>query len=120
MTRKVYHIIQTCLSILYFTLQSVGLPAKQGLFRNMSNTVVKCKEFLCWTDNEDELTKLQSMSVCPVSVKNQKLFYEVEIDEKKKLLSPQEILVHIYQKLYGELASNKFFFSISFLNHVVH
>ncbi len=78
----------------------------------MSSTVVKCKELLCWTDNEDELTKLQSTSVCPVIVKNRKLFYEVEVDEKKKLMSPEEILVHIYQKLYG-----RFFHQINSLKN---
>nr|WHV00579.1 Hsp70-14 [Daphnia magna] len=79
---------------------AVGLPAKQGLFRNMSNSVVKCKELLCWNGEESELTKLQSTSVCPVIVKNKKLLYEVEVDEKKKFFSPEDILVHIYKKLY--------------------
>lgn len=68
----------------------------------MSNSVVKCKELLCWNGEEAELTKLQSTSVCPVIVKNKKLLYEVEVDEKKKFFSPEDILVHIYKKLYGK------------------
>lgn len=86
---------------LEIALQAVGLPAKQGLFRNMSSTVVKCKELWCWNGKEEELAKLQSTSVCPVIIKNNKLLYEVEMDEKKKLFSPEDILVHIYRKLYG-------------------
>ena len=54
---------------------------------------------------------MQSTSVCPVVVKNKKLFYEVEMDDKKKLFSPEDILVHIYRKLYGELLFKKFFFA---------
>lgn len=68
----------------------------------MSSTVVRSKELFSWNGNEEEIQALQAISVCPVSVKNQKLFYEVEMDEKKKLMTPEEILVHIYQKLYGE------------------
>ena len=67
----------------------------------MSSTVVKCKELLCWNGKEEELAKLQSTSVCPIIIKNNKLLYEVEMDEKKKLFSPEDILVHIYRKLYG-------------------
>lgn len=69
----------------------------------MSNSVVKCKELLSWNGEEEEFAKLRSTSVCPVIIKNKKLFYEVEVDEKKKQFSPEDILVHIYKKLYGEL-----------------
>lgn len=82
--------------------QAVGLPAKQGLFRNMSTTAVKCKELFFYNTNVEESDHLQSLSSCPIVVKNGKLFYEIEVDEKKKHISPQEILVHIYRKLYGK------------------
>jgi molecular chaperone DnaK (HSP70) len=94
--------------IIFIPFQSVGLPAKQGLFRNTSNTVVQCKEFLIWNKDEEEelLPKLQALSVCPVIVKNGKLFYEVEMNEKTKQISPEEVLIHIYRKLYGSIAKN--------------
>ena len=90
------------------SLQAVGLPAKQGLFRNVSSTVTQCKALLDWQGNEADLTELQSTSVCPVVMKNKKLFYEVEVDEKKKQVSSEDALVHVYKKLYGMMTLKLF------------
>ena len=82
--------------------QIVGLPAKQSLFRNASNTITKCKELLDVTSPEEsDLPDLQKTSTCPVVLKNGKLFYEVEVDEKTKQVPTTDALSHIYQKLYG-------------------
>jgi molecular chaperone DnaK (HSP70) len=40
------------------------------------------------------------VSVCPLTVKNGKVCYEIEIDEKTKIISPEEVLEHVYAKLY--------------------
>lgn len=68
----------------------------------MSSTVVKSKELLSWNKSEEDLPYLQSSSVCPVTVKNKMLFYEIEMEERTKFVSLEEILVYIYQKLYGK------------------
>ena len=81
----------------HWRFQSVGLPAKQGLFRNTSNTAVRCKELLGVTDENAVEPKV---SVCPLTVKNGKVCYEIEIDEKTKIISPEEVLEHVYAKLY--------------------
>jgi len=79
----------------------VGLPAKQSLFRNASNTVTKCKELLdVAAPEESDLPNLQKTSTCPVILKDGKLFYEVEVDEKMKQIPTLDALSHIYQKLY--------------------
>lgn len=75
---------------------SVGLPAKQGLFRNTSSTAINCKELLGSDKKDDSLKKV---SVCPLAFKKDAVFYEVEIDEKTRLVSPEEVLQHIYGKL---------------------
>ena len=82
------------------------MPAKQGLFRNVASTIVRCKELLDWNKDEEQLSILQSTSVCPVALKKGKLYYEVEMDDKKKQVSVEEALVHIYKKLYGKPVYN--------------
>lgn len=78
----------------------VGLPAKQGLFRNASKSLTKCKELLVSSGEESELPSLQKLSSCPLVSKDGKLFYEIEVDEKMKQISTTDALAHIYQKLY--------------------
>jgi len=78
----------------------VGLPAKQSLFRNASNTITKCKELLAACTNESDLPELQKTTACPVLLKNGKIFYEVEVNEKQKEIPIADALAHIYQKLY--------------------
>lgn len=79
----------------------MGLPAKQGLFRNMSSTVVKCLEFFNWDPSKGELEDIKRLSFCPAVVKNDKISFEITKDEKTLLVSSDDVLIEILKKLNG-------------------
>lgn len=78
----------------------MGLPAKLGLFRNAASSVIRCKELLTY-NKQSNLDDLQKTSVCPIVVNNGKVCYEVDVNERSKLYSPETVLEHLYSKLYG-------------------
>lgn len=67
----------------------------------MSSTVVKCLEFFNWDPSKGELDDIKRQSHCPITVKNDKISFEVTKDEKTLLVSSDKVLIEILKKLNG-------------------
>jgi len=74
----------------------VGLAAKQGKIRNMTNTILNNKLLL--TGNADP--EILNKSAVTITENNGQLTYEVEFKEKDFSTTPREILKHIYKYVH--------------------
>lgn len=76
--------------------KSVGLAAKQGMYRNASNTITRVKRLI--GGNADDIENESKISRCKV-VNEGEVRYEIEQDGVKKCYSPFEIIVALFQTM---------------------
>ncbi|XP_067861141.1 heat shock 70 kDa protein 14 [Heptranchias perlo] len=77
----------------------VGLAAKQGRIRNASNTVVKVKQILGRRFDDPQVQKHVAESKCSVIDKDGKPRYEIDTGEELKIVSPEEVMKLIFEKM---------------------
>ncbi|XP_071961557.1 heat shock 70 kDa protein 14-B-like isoform X3 [Antedon mediterranea] len=85
--------------------RNVGLGAKQGRIRNASNTIVNVKHIIGKNFNEPFIQKLVKESSCKIINQKNLPVYEVESNEKRIAVTPQEVLVLIFKKMYSIASS---------------
>jgi len=74
----------------------VGLAAKQGKIRNMSNTILNNKSLVLGNVDNDVLVK----SAVSIKENNGQYLYEVDFKEKEYFVSPRDVLGHIYRYVH--------------------
>jgi len=74
----------------------VGLAAKQGKIRNMSNTILNNKSLVLGNVDNDVLVK----SAVSIKENNGHYLYEVDFKEKEYFVSPRDVLGHIYRYVH--------------------
>jgi len=74
----------------------VGLAAKQGKIRNLTNTVVNNKRLVVGVVEQEVVDK----SPVTINQDNGKYIYEVDFKEKEHLVTPSEILGYIYKYVH--------------------
>jgi len=76
----------------------VGLAAKQGRIRNLTNTIV----------NNKRLIAKETVTDCPVTIleKGEKLVYQVDFKERDYFISPEKVLEHLYSYMHDIAASH--------------
>ncbi|KAL4226022.1 Heat shock protein ssb1 [Mactra antiquata] len=79
--------------------QAVGIAAKQGMIRNLQNTVCHVKQILGRKCDDPVVTDYKRKSAVQVLDQGGNPMYEVEIKETRKLYSPLQIAVSIYKKM---------------------
>ncbi|KAH3880549.1 hypothetical protein DPMN_004465 [Dreissena polymorpha] len=79
--------------------QSVGMAAKQGMIRNLSNTVCHVKQILGRSFHDPAVVQYKRSSNTTVVDKNGEPFYEVDYKESRQQISPSDIAVAIYKKM---------------------
>jgi molecular chaperone DnaK (HSP70) len=77
----------------------VGLPAKQGLIRNATNTVCNVKRLIGRSFHDKETNEAIKESRVKIVDKNGSPMCEVEYKEKTTLISPEEIAKNIYKNM---------------------
>jgi len=74
----------------------VGLAAKQGKIRNMSNTILNNKGFVVGEVEQEMLDK----SGVTITQNNGQYTYEVDFKEQDYYVTPSDILCHIYKYVH--------------------
>jgi len=74
----------------------VGLAAKQGKIRNMSNTILNNKRLVVGKVDQEMLDK----STVTINESNGQYTYEVDFKEKEYFVTPSAVLGHIYKYVH--------------------
>jgi len=74
----------------------VGLAAKQGKIRNMSNTILNNKRLVVGKVDQELLDK----STVTINESNGQYTYEVDFKEKEYYVTPRAVLGHIYKYVH--------------------
>ncbi|XP_052779931.1 heat shock 70 kDa protein 14-like isoform X1 [Mya arenaria] len=92
---------RTTPSIVAFTEheQAVGQAAKQGMIRNLQNTVCHVKQILGRRFDDPVVTQYKRTASATVLDKNGDPMYEVDYKESRKMFTPSHIAVTIYKKM---------------------
>lgn len=80
------------------------MPAKQGIARNGTSTVVNNFQFLCLDLTPNQIDEAISKTIlCKVNRKNNGIEYELNKgDDINANISPFEVAVHLLKNTYGE------------------
>lgn len=85
---------------------SVGLPAKQGIARNESLTVVNNFQFLNTDLTDEQIDAAVSLRSCSCKVNKNPLQYELSKgDDISTNISPFDVAVHLLKNTYGLFTS---------------
>lgn len=79
--------------------QAVGVAAKQGMIRNLQNTVCHVKQILGRKYDDPAVTEYKRKSSAQVIDQNGEPRYEVDYKESRRVFTPSEIAVSIYKKM---------------------
>lgn len=81
---------------------SVGLPAKQGIARNESLTVVNNFQFLNTDLTDEQIDLAVSSRSCSCKVNKNPLEYELSKgDDISTTITPFDVAVHLLKNTYG-------------------
>ncbi|XP_020606283.1 heat shock 70 kDa protein 14-B-like [Orbicella faveolata] len=78
---------------------SIGLPAKHGLIRNAKNTMARASKIIGLRFSDNAVQEEVQVSDCQIIDKDGEPFFELELNDKKTLFSPKEVVRMIFQKL---------------------
>lgn len=79
--------------------QAVGVAAKQGMSRNLHNTVCHVKQILGKRYDDPVVTEYKRKTAVTVFDQNGEPVFEVEYKESRKTFTPAQIAVLIYKKM---------------------
>ncbi|ELT89646.1 hypothetical protein CAPTEDRAFT_99522, partial [Capitella teleta] len=79
----------------------VGLPAKQGLYRNASNTICNVKELIGREADSEVVQNAMQNSNVKIICQGAKPFYEVDYKERTHKVSPVSVAAAIFDSLKG-------------------
>ncbi|XP_033124875.1 heat shock 70 kDa protein 14-like [Anneissia japonica] len=85
--------------------KNVGLGAKQGRIRNAANTIMNVKHIIGKYFDDPFVQTLVKTSPCKIINKRNLPLFEVESNEKTIVVTPEEVLVLIFKKMYSIASS---------------
>lgn len=92
-----------CIAATNDTEFSVGLPAKQGIARNGTHTVVNNFQFLNLDASVEQIEAAIRTCFCKVNHSDKTIEYELtKNDEFTRTITPYEIAVQLLKNSYGE------------------